>query len=70
MVPMLIYGDQVFSESEIINWLVCEDFEASGTPLIPNNSTDKFKMRWFIKNFAAKLVTAFYSPKGMNKKSE
>ena len=38
--------------------------------MIPRDSIEKFKMRWFIKNYAGKVVTAFYASKGMVLKSQ
>ena len=49
-------------------WFLSENYE-TGTNLIPKDEVQRLKMRWFIKNITSKFVSAFYSSKGMNKKS-
>lgn len=69
IVPVIVYGDQTIAESDLISWFVSEEF-STGTELIPKDSFERVKMRWFIKDTVPKLVGAFYSTKGMAKKPE
>ena len=68
MVPILVDGDNVYCESDMISWYIAEKF-LTGTKLIPDDFGERLKMRMFIANFT-KLVPAFYSFKGWKDKSE
>ena len=68
-VPVLIDGEDIFCESDLIAWHIAEKFK-TGNELIPENHATRLKMRWFGSNIAGKVITAFYSFKDFPKKSE
>ena len=62
-VPVLIHGDRVVCESDLVSWYIAETFK-TGTELIPEDPFQRLKMRRFISNVPGKLIAGFYSPKG------
>jgi glutathione S-transferase len=67
-VPILIDGDKVIAESDLIYWYIAEKYQ-SGTQLIPDDPFDRLRLRWFVQSNAA-LIDSFYGFKGFRQKSE
>ena len=55
-------GDKWISESDIIVWLLSEEYK-TGTELIPKDNYQKLQMRWFLKDATTKFIKAFMLPK-------
>ena len=68
-VPILIDGEDIFCESDLIAWYVAEKFK-TGNELIPSDHALRLKVRWFGSSLATKVFSAFYSFIGYLKKSE
>jgi glutathione S-transferase len=67
-VPILIHGERIITESDLISWYVGETF-TTGNEIIPADSFQKLKARRFIQEIPGKLITAFYSTKGYHLKN-
>lgn len=67
-VPILVDGDNVYCESDLISWYIAEKFP-TGTKVIPEDLGERLKMRMFIGNFT-KIIPSFYAFKGWKDKSE
>ena len=67
--PVLVHGDQVFCESDLISWYLAEKFD-TGTQLIFDDPAKKLKMRFIINTCSSPVISAFYSFKGWDSKSE
>jgi glutathione S-transferase len=68
-VPILIHGDKVLAESDLISWYLAETFN-TGTELIPKDTFDRAKLRHFIGETPGKVIGAFYSMMGYQKKTK
>lgn len=68
-VPVLIHGDHVLAESDLISWYVAETFD-SGSHLIPKDTFERAKMRHFIGEVPGKVIGGFYGLAGNASKSK
>lgn len=66
-VPILIEGDRILTESDLISWYVAENYE-TGTQLIPENAYDRLRLRWFVAH-NGKVTGSFSSFFGWGKKT-
>lgn len=66
--PILIDGDKVITESDLVSWYVAEKYK-TGTQLIPEDAYDKLRLRWFVQN-SSRFIGAFYGFKGFGNKTK
>jgi len=66
-VPILIHGDNILAESDLISWYLAETF-SSGTELIPKDPFQRAKLRHFIAEYPGKVIGAFYAFKDFHTK--
>lgn len=67
-VPILIDGDKIITESDVIAWYVAEKYQ-TGTQLIPEDAYDRARLRIFVSE-QMKIGQAFVSLIGLSKKTE
>jgi glutathione S-transferase len=68
-VPVLIHGDLILAESDLISWFIAEEY-STGTQLIPEGSFDRLRMRRFIQHTMDKVNSAMFIFKGFHLKSK
>ena len=66
---MLVDGENVFCESDLVAWYVAEKFK-TGNQLIPEDPVKNLKMKWFASAMSGKIMSTFFSFRGYPKKSE
>ena len=68
-VPVLIHGDRIMAESEMISWYLAEEFK-TGTDLIPKDTLQRARVRYFTQIYPPKLYSSFHGFLTFHKKSE
>jgi len=68
-VPILIHGDHILAESDLISWYLAETF-SSGTELVPKDTFERAKLRHFIAEYPGKVIGGFYGFKDFHTKSK
>jgi glutathione S-transferase len=68
-VPVLIHGDLILAESDLISWFVAEEY-STGTQLIPKGSFDRLRVRRFIQHTTDKVTSVLFTFKGFHLKNK
>lgn len=61
-VPILVHGDTILTESEVVCWYLTETFKG-GSQLIPQDPLQRAKMRLMLSKEGARIIELFSKPK-------